>query len=242
VLLALTSNYNECRCLVTLPFLHDFWSFQNLHCDVEFSTHTFLLSLFNFGRLIKGGQGFNARLTPVRTRPDPSLQLRRLYSRPNVARCSTFENRHTLTYLSLTYISMMLCANCASIDLSEAPGPDPDNPVDPAFHRWDSIPKVFHYESYASIMNAAGSCQLCALLVEIFNAPASICPPLEQSIYRYVKRVRNSIADQARPLSTIIFGPADHSILHDFKGLDYCVVELYVDQGTLPVAPTDKTG
>jgi hypothetical protein len=124
----------------------------------------------------------------------------------------------------------MLCSKCASIDLSEALGPIPDDPSLPLHKAWGEPPLILHYESYASMVAAAVVCQLCALVVKAFDAPHKIRPQPEQAIYRFVEREKiweNVFAGDGRRIVDMMFGVKDST---DIAQL--CHVDLFVGEGT----------
>ena len=128
----------------------------------------------------------------------------------------------------------MLCSNCASIDLADAFGPDLDSPEKPLLGAHTFSPRIFHYGTYAGILSAAESCELCALVVKGFDAPLTIRPSLEEQIYRSVEREergKDLFPGQSRRLTTLKFGGQYHGMSFDFDGLDYCEVELFVQEG-----------
>jgi hypothetical protein len=135
----------------------------------------------------------------------------------------------------------MLCQNCASIDLSKAhirSRPNtPDHKLPPPHLR----PEILHYDSYAGIIAAAGSCQLCALVVERFDALLESLRPLpKHSIYRSFKhRVfeNDSFSEQATSLESIKFWSGDLPTRYFDEGMDSCEVELYVGEGMVPGVP-----
>jgi hypothetical protein len=127
----------------------------------------------------------------------------------------------------------MLCPNCASIDLEHEFGPIPDPSDAPLPRRSVFSAETFHYESYAGIIKAAGSCQLCALVAKGFDAPFVIRPSLEEPIYRSLGREEypsDMVSIQARQIRTMRFGGENCGGLN---GMNYCEVELYVQEGTL---------
>jgi hypothetical protein len=132
----------------------------------------------------------------------------------------------------------MLCRNCASIDLKDAFGPN-QGTTDVPLHLRDMFsPRILHCESYAGIVSAAESCQLCALVVKGFDASQTVRPFPEQSIYRSVGRgeyAKDLHSKPGRHLRIMRFGSVweDHEMSMDLDQKDYCEVELYVDEGTL---------
>jgi hypothetical protein len=135
----------------------------------------------------------------------------------------------------------MLCQNCASIDLSKAHiRPRPDTPEHKLLAP-HSRPTFLHYDSYAGIIAAAESCQLCALVVEGFDAlPASLPPLPKHSIYRSFKHRfsgNDPFPQQARSLEPMNFWPANRPMRSIGDGLGYSEVELYVREGMVPGVP-----
>jgi hypothetical protein len=133
----------------------------------------------------------------------------------------------------------MLCHNCASIDLSKAPippGPDtPDHKLSGPLLR----PRILHYDSYAGIIAATESCQLCALVVEGFDALQEFAHPLpKHSVSRsFIYRVFDLFPEQARSLGMIKFSPENRPSTYLNDGSNYCGVELYVGEGMVPGVP-----
>jgi hypothetical protein len=132
----------------------------------------------------------------------------------------------------------MLCRNCANIDLKDAFGSNQDTTDIPLRLRNMFSPRILHYKSYAGIVGAAESCQLCALVVKGFDASQTVRPSPEQSIYRSVGRgeyAKDLHAEPGRHLMVMRFGSVwdDHEMSMNLDQKDYCEVELYVDEGTL---------
>jgi hypothetical protein len=124
----------------------------------------------------------------------------------------------------------MLCSKCASIDLSEALGPIPDDPSLPLHEAWGDIPHILHHESYAGMIAAAVVCQLCALVVKAFDAPCMVRPHPKQAIYRFVEREKieeHVFAGDGRRIIKMMVGVKGHKDI--FK---QCQVELFVGEGT----------
>jgi hypothetical protein len=124
----------------------------------------------------------------------------------------------------------MLCSKCASIDLSEALGPIPDDPSLPLHEAWGDIPHILHYESYSGMVAAAVSCQLCALVVKQFDAPYMVRPHPKQAMYRCVEREiinENVSPGDGRRIIKITIGLYGYRIK-----LKQCEVELFVGEGT----------
>lgn len=129
----------------------------------------------------------------------------------------------------------MLCSNCASIDLKHVYGPLPTNLRVPLNERHTFSPRILHYESYDGIIAAAGSCELCALVVKGFAEPLRIPPFDAQPTYRAISRAGNEeplFPDQPRRLTKLGFGGGEYfGKSFDWDGFDFCEVELYVEEG-----------
>ena len=130
----------------------------------------------------------------------------------------------------------MLCQVCASIDLKDALGLIPDSLDVPLHKKGKFTPRILHYETYALMLAAAEHCQLCALVVKNLHSLSDCRPSPVTPIYRSVEREEQEkeedlFLNQARHLSVMNFGYEDHG-LSPYE-LDFCGVELYVQEGKL---------